>query len=94
MMARKRWRQSQLAAKLGVSEVWVSRRLTGKTEISLEDLRLFADGFDVEPAALLPSGGRSTTAQYVTEPQVRPHLPTITSPRGIRSRARLTGVAA
>ncbi len=53
-MARRRWRQSELARQLGVSEVWVSRRLTGKTDISVGELYRIAEALGVTVFDLLP----------------------------------------
>lgn len=84
LLARKRWRQAQFATLLGVSEVWVSRRLSGKTEISLDDLREMADGLGVTVADLLPRSARQGTngsSGILAEPAA-PHAVRVTSPRG------------
>lgn len=69
LLARKRLRQSQFAALLGTSEVWVSRRLSGKTEISLDDLQLIAHALEVKASQLIPNGSSPT----LTEPLIEPH---------------------
>jgi len=43
-----------LAAKLGVSDMWVSRRLRCITEFSADDLVKVAEALAIEPAKLLP----------------------------------------
>lgn len=55
-------RQSALAHELRVSEMWLSRRLSGKTGFDANDIKLFADYFGVEPGTLFterrrPRGG-------------------------------------
>lgn len=46
-LARRNMTTAQLAAKLGVSDMWVSRRLRGKTPIHLADLERLARAFDI-----------------------------------------------
>lgn len=53
-MGRRGMRQVQLAAAMEVDEIWVSRKLRGKTRITVEDVYAFADALDCEVAALLP----------------------------------------
>ena len=45
---------TKLAEALGVSLSWVSRRLSGLTSITLEDLEAVAYVLDVNPGELLP----------------------------------------
>lgn len=54
ILARNRSTGKELAAKLGVSRSWVSYRLTGTTEITLNDLQQIATALDVEIGDLLP----------------------------------------
>jgi transcriptional regulator with XRE-family HTH domain len=54
-LARQRTSGRALAALLGVSRSWVSYRLTGTTEITLDDLDKIADVLDVDVLDLLPS---------------------------------------
>jgi transcriptional regulator with XRE-family HTH domain len=54
MLGRKRVTGRELARRLGVSQPWVSQRLTGHQEIGLNDLERIADALDVEVAELLP----------------------------------------
>lgn len=49
-LAKRNIRKSDFAAKLGVSEMWVYRRLTGAVDISLDDLQRMADALGVDPA--------------------------------------------
>jgi transcriptional regulator with XRE-family HTH domain len=53
-IARQRKRQADLADLWRVSEMAVSRRLTGSTPISAEQLAAAADWLGVEVGALLP----------------------------------------
>jgi transcriptional regulator with XRE-family HTH domain len=78
-IARSRTSGREVAAKLGVSRSWLSYRLTGTTEITLNDLARIADALDVPISALLPTadtresrGFRSTSilpAGYPTTPR-------------------------
>jgi transcriptional regulator with XRE-family HTH domain len=54
LLARRRLSGRDLARRLDVSPSWVSYRLTGTTEIGLNDLERIADALDVEVAELLP----------------------------------------
>lgn len=59
LLARKRVTGRELSRRLGVSSPWVSQRLTGATEIGLNDLERIARALDVEIAALLPAPSRT-----------------------------------
>lgn len=48
-------KQSQLAERMGVSEMWVSRRLRGAQPIDLNDLQRFAEALGVPVTDLLPA---------------------------------------
>jgi transcriptional regulator with XRE-family HTH domain len=66
MLGRKRVTGREVARRLKVSSPWISQRLTGHTEISLNDLERIAAALDVEVAELLPtpvrrSGQRTTS---------------------------------
>ena len=50
------WKQSDLAARMGKSEMWVSRRLRGAQPIDLNDFQAFASALGVPLEELL--GGR------------------------------------
>ena len=52
-------RQSQLAARMGVTEVWLSRRLREVQPLSLDDVERIAHALKVAPVELLaPAPGR------------------------------------
>lgn len=53
-LARRRVTQSELAAAVGVSNAWVSVRLSGKQAIDLNDLESIAAAIDVPVYDLLP----------------------------------------
>lgn len=68
-MRRRELTQDELAAKIGVGQSWVSKRLTGKVSISVDDLESFALALGVPAAEFFrdtASGGstnyRSATA--------------------------------
>lgn len=52
-MAKRNLNTTELAAKAGVSDMWVSRRLRGKTEMHLGDLERLASALDLDPDDLL-----------------------------------------
>jgi len=49
-MARRRMNQTDVAQKMGHDQTWVSRRLSGKRAMTVDDLEDFAKALDV-PAA-------------------------------------------
>ena len=51
------WTQAEFAARLRKNQPWLSKRLTGKTPFSLEDMDRIAAVFLIPPAALLHPGG-------------------------------------
>jgi DNA-binding transcriptional regulator YdaS (Cro superfamily) len=55
LLARRRVTGRELARRLSVSSPWVSQRLTGHTEIGVNDLERIATALDVEITALLPT---------------------------------------
>lgn len=52
-MVRRDLNMTQLAALAGVGEMWLSRRLRGKTEMHLGDLEKLADALGMEPDTLM-----------------------------------------
>jgi transcriptional regulator with XRE-family HTH domain len=66
-MARRRVSGRALAKALGVSDAWVSYRLSGKQPIDLNDLEAIAGVLGVAPVELLPARERrlgQTTPEY------------------------------
>lgn len=57
-MARQRLNQVELAARMHVAQPWISRRLGGKTPITLGDLEQIAEGLGVPVADLLSAASR------------------------------------
>lgn len=58
LMGRKRITGAALARSLGVSEAWVSYRLSGKQTIDLSDMERIAASLGVAPVELLPADVR------------------------------------
>jgi len=57
-MARRQVLPATLAAALGVSEMWVSRRMCGKTQITMEDLERLATALELSVLSFLPESER------------------------------------
>lgn len=88
LLVRRDMKQTEMAARLGVTEMWLSRRLTGTQPIDLNDLDRIAAVLQVQVADLLPRrsegelvtkdgvtylSGRRTNDRSVVAPD-RPHL--------------------
>lgn len=54
ILARRQLTGKELAQQIGVSRSWISYRLTGTTEIGLNDLQQIAAALEVDISALLP----------------------------------------
>lgn len=52
-LARRNWNATQLAERVGVSDMWVSRRMRGLTDFTVSDLDRVADALDVPVEVLL-----------------------------------------
>lgn len=59
-MGRQQVRNAGLAELLGVSEMWVSRKLRGITPLTLAEVEQLAEVLEVEVSALLPTGQRTS----------------------------------
>jgi transcriptional regulator with XRE-family HTH domain len=90
-MARKRWRQSDLARELEVTEAWVSRRLAAKVPLTIDDLYRFAAALGVATHDLLPEQ-RVTHEQPHRSPANYPAVRSV--PGGSRRPVRLSSLAA
>lgn len=55
-MARQRINQVELAARMHVAQPWISRRLSGKTPITLDDIERLAEGLRLDVDELLAPG--------------------------------------
>lgn len=58
-MARREITSQRLADQLGVSDMWVSRRMRGKTQITMEDLERLAEALGISVASFLPTPDRA-----------------------------------
>ncbi len=67
-LARRRMSGRQLATNLGVSQTWMSSRLSGATPIDLNDLERIAAAMSVEVADLLPRPTEGRTVITAGEP--------------------------
>lgn len=56
LMDWRRMTQAQLAERLGQSQPWLSKRLTGTTPFQIEDLDLLANAFSLSPQDLFCEG--------------------------------------
>lgn len=74
-LGRRRWRQSHLAARLGVNEMWVSRRLRGAQPIDLDDLQRIAEALEVSVTDLIPSQRTQSTGPKVALTKARMRSP-------------------
>ena len=75
LLVRRDMKQTDLADRMGVSEMWVSRRLRGAQPIDLNDLERFAEALNVEVTELLPvpTPGRVLTTIGAPTPARRPN---------------------
>jgi transcriptional regulator with XRE-family HTH domain len=53
-------RQAQLASRMGVTEVWLSRRLREVQAMSLDDVERIAQALELAPAELIASAVKGT----------------------------------
>lgn len=53
-LGRQNMSRAELARRLDVAEMWLSRRLTGRTPITVEDLGRIATALGVPAGSLLP----------------------------------------
>jgi len=67
-LAGRRQSQASLARAMGVAQMWVSDRLSGKTQIDLNDLHRIATTMGLTPVDLFPRQEREVT---VTQRQSR-----------------------
>lgn len=76
-------KQAQLAERMGVSEMWVSRRLRGAQPIDLNDLQRFAEALGVPVSTLLPATVRPNDRSGVSPVRATPTPRTAaTRPKG------------
>jgi len=77
-MGRRSIRQSELARTLGVTEMWLSRRLRGTQTLDLDDLEKISKALGCRIIDLLPSEGNAATR----EKSQAPDRPRDTRPNG------------
>lgn len=65
LLAERGMNQRQLAAKLGESSVWLSRRLTGRRPMQITDLVSIAGVLQVHVGALLGGPGNGSGATQI-----------------------------
>ncbi len=81
VLAIRRMRQSALATRMGVTEVWLSRRLREVQALSLDDVERICAALRVEPAELIAAAVRGTW-QTTREYSAVPERPADTRPTG------------
>lgn len=72
LLARKRVSASKLARLMGVTQPYISRRLTGETALDVDDLDRIARALEVTVVDLLPREIRSQTTVAKVQMAVRP----------------------
>lgn len=68
LLARRRISASELARRIGVTQPYISRRLTGEIALDVDDLQAIADALGVAVVELLPAsakGGPRAIARYL-----------------------------
>jgi transcriptional regulator with XRE-family HTH domain len=75
ILARRGWKQSQLAERLGVHEMWVSRRLRGVNAISVDDLERIAAALGMKPVELLGLAEQAGTQMNSRSPAMAERPP-------------------
>jgi len=102
LMGRRDINKSELARRLGVSDMWVGRRLRGDLPLALDDLERIASALGVSVDDLIPrTGTAQVTLPHPTGPKSRPgtghphgHPQGSKRPGEPRRPSRLTPVAA
>lgn len=77
LLARRSQSQSALAGALGVPAMWVSDRLSGKTQINVNDLARVAEVLGIEPWDLLRAAEGVATIRYDSDRDLWPHRPNV-----------------
>jgi len=76
LLVRAEMRQSELAERIGVNEMWVSRRLRGAQPLTLDDLETFGKALGVQPTRLLEGAqsamGGAPLVTVATSPEPGP----------------------
>lgn len=74
VLAIRQIRQATLAKRMGVTEVWLSRRLREVQPMSLDDVEAMCQALDMEPADMIAAAieGRRYLTQGYSAPSIRP----------------------
>ena len=75
LLARRRMSGRQLAAALGVSQTWMSSRLSGSTPIDLNDLERIAQVLSIDASNLMPLSAEGRTVVVAGEPRRQTTVP-------------------
>lgn len=71
LLVRRDMKQSEMAARMGVTEMWLSRRLRGAQEIGVNDLAKMASVLSVEVGELLPRSNEGHSVISVGGPRAK-----------------------
>ena len=95
-MARQLLTQSELARRLGVIEMWLSRRLRGRQPLDLDELERIASVINVPVPELIERAGPGVTLGLFPSDVTRPagYPAGASHPAGSRRPMRLSSVAA
>ena len=66
-LARRQWSQTELATRMGVDQMWLSRRLRAVKPLTLTEFEAIAEALEMTPAELMAAAVgrvRQTTRQY------------------------------
>jgi transcriptional regulator with XRE-family HTH domain len=86
-LGKRRMSGRQLAAKMLVSQTWMSTRLRGDTEIGLNDLQRFATALNVQVTDLLPAPSRRSDQETNVTWSASSDQPPSDRPTGAPARA-------
>lgn len=85
-LARRRWSQAELAAKLGADQMWLSRRLRAAKPLTLTEFDAIAQALEIAPAELLGRALRVGVQPTVTNVERPDRPPTKTVDHGPKGR--------
>lgn len=85
-LARRRWSQAELAAKLGEDQMWLSRRLRAAKPLTLTEFEAICLALDLAPSELLGRAIRGTWQPTVPKFETPGRPPNKTGDRGPKGR--------
>jgi len=85
-LARRRWSQAELAAKLGEDQMWLSRRLRASKPLTLTEFDAIAQALEITPAELLGRALRVASVPTVSNIERHDRPPTKTVDHGPKGR--------